>query len=79
LASAVKVDDGGVVGVGLSLEEQLVIKPANVMIPNNLQLIFHDCLVIILFIFLLQRCSKSLAGCYLNMNVSLLKAISILI
>jgi hypothetical protein len=32
LASAVKVDDGGVVGVGLSLE-QLVIKPAaNVMI-----------------------------------------------
>jgi hypothetical protein len=49
-----------VVGVGLSLEEQLVIKPAaNVMIPIILQLIFHDCLVIILFIFLLQRCSKS--------------------
>jgi hypothetical protein len=32
LASAVKVDDGGVVGVGLSLEEQLVIKPAMFMI-----------------------------------------------
>jgi hypothetical protein len=39
-ASAVKVD-GGVVGVGLSLEEQLVIKPAaNVKIPNSLKVDF---------------------------------------
>jgi hypothetical protein len=34
LASAVKVDDGGVVGVGLSLEEQLVIKPAIIYDPE---------------------------------------------
>jgi hypothetical protein len=40
-ASAVKVDEGGVVGVGLSLEEQLVIKPAaNVKIPNSLKVDF---------------------------------------
>jgi hypothetical protein len=44
VASAVNVDEGVAVGVGLSLEEQLAIRPAvNVKIQIISQLIFHDC------------------------------------
>jgi hypothetical protein len=36
LVASVNVDEGVAVGVGLSLEEQLAIRPAvNVKIPNN--------------------------------------------
>jgi hypothetical protein len=35
VASAVNVDEGVAVGVGLSLEEQLAISAVNVKIPNN--------------------------------------------
>jgi hypothetical protein len=35
VASAVNVDEGVAVGVGLSLEEQLIRPAVNVKIPNN--------------------------------------------
>jgi hypothetical protein len=65
--------------VGLSsLEEQLAIRPA-VMLKSQiiLQLIFHD-FYKILFIFLYKDAASTFR-CYLNVNVCLLKAISILI
>jgi hypothetical protein len=44
VASAVNVDEGVAVGVGLSLEEQLAIRPAvNVKIPNNFTVDFFHC------------------------------------
>jgi hypothetical protein len=53
VASAVNVDEGVAVGVGLSLEEQLAIRPAvNVKIPNNFTVDFFMIVDKILFIFL---------------------------
>jgi hypothetical protein len=44
LVASANVDEGVAVGVGLSLEEQLAIRPAvNVKIPNNFTVFFHDC------------------------------------
>jgi hypothetical protein len=63
----------------LSLEEQLAIRPAvNVKIPNNFTVDFSWLLNKIFIYFLIQRWDK-LFRCYLNVNVWLLKAISILI
>jgi hypothetical protein len=63
----------------LSLEEQLAIRPAvNVKIPNNFTVDFSWLLIKIFIYFLIQRW-VSFFRCYLNVNVWLLKAISILI
>jgi hypothetical protein len=58
VASAVNVDEGVAVGVGLSLEEQLIRPAVNVKIPNNFTVDFFMIVDKIFIYFLIQRWDK---------------------